>query len=82
MCSENGRLNFRQARGGFSVTTLWRRWSSLVFTLRDSISAAASCFKAGGAIPERMGSWLTGVGHRQPDTVHMVLLNAVSSLIV
>ena len=74
-CSENGRLDFRRARGGFSVAILWRRWSSLVFALRDSTSAAASRRRAGGAIPERMGSWLTGVGRRQPETVRMALLS-------
>ena len=61
------------------MAILWRRWSSLVFALRDSTSAAASRRRAGGAIPERMGSWLTGVGRRQPETVSMALLSAVSS---
>ena len=49
--------------------------------LRDNARTAASLRKVGGAMPARMGSWLTDVA-RRPETVHRVLLSVESSFFV
>ena len=73
-CWETGRRDFKRARVGLSWSILWRRWSSFAWALRHSARTAASRRKVGGAMPERMGKWLTGVARRHPETVRMALL--------
>ena len=79
---EKGRRDFKRARVGLSWSILWRRWSSFAWALRDSARTAASRRKVGGAMPERMVKWLTGVARRHPETVRMALLITVSSFLV
>ena len=55
--------------GGISVAVLWRRWSSSLVAFRDRARTAASRHIIGGAMPARIGNWLTGVACRQPKTV-------------
>ena len=81
-CSANGRLDFRRAGEGLSEMTRWRMWSSYFAAFRVSARTAVSRRMVGGAIPARMGSWLTGVGRRHPATVRMALLRTVSSCFV
>ena len=60
-----GRRDFKRARVGLYWSILSRRWSSFAWALRDSTRTAASCRKVGGAMPERMVKWLTGVARRR-----------------
>ena len=81
-CSANGRLDFRRAGEGLSEMTRWRMWSLSFAAFRVSARTAALRRMVGGAIPARMGSWLTGVGRRHPATVRMALLRTVFSCFV
>ena len=70
--------------GGRVVGSLWQPGggSSLLMVLRDSARTAASRRRVGGAMPARIGSWLTGVARKQPETVRRALLNVESSFLV
>ena len=48
----------------------------------DRARTAASRRSVGGVMPARIRSWLTGVAHRQPETVRKVVLSVVSSFLV
>ena len=73
-------LSFRRAGGAASLTMPCSRWSSSFLALCNSARTAASHRKAGRAMLERTGSWLTGVAGRVPEIVQVALFSAASNL--
>ena len=45
-------------------------------------SSPVSCLRLGGAMPDRIGNWLTGVDFKHPEIIHVVLLRVESSFFV
>ena len=70
-----GRRDFNRLRIGGIVTTSCRRWETFFTAVRESASVATSLRRLAGAIPARMGSWLTGVARRQPVMVRKALFS-------
>ena len=81
-CPAKAWLDFSRARWGGSQTVLWRRRSASRSALRASARTAASWRSAAGAMPDRIGRWLTGVARRDPETVRKELFSATPSFFV
>ena len=52
------------------------------FSGQNEDKTTASWHSVGGATPARIGSWLTGVACRQPETVRKAVLSVMSSFLV
>ena len=66
----------------FSCHYVVKQVVGLFLALQERASIAGSPLRFGGAMPDRIGNWLTGVDFKKPDIMLIALLRAESSFFV